>query len=203
MDTIGFGESSQPSWPPSIEGYSRVVGRARRARARPGRACRPPPGGVIAVEVAAAFPERVERLVLSSTPYADAEFRRRRADRPLTVDVAETSEDGSHLVGLRSRSGFYPPRRPDLLDRYVVDALRAGASRGAATVRCTRTGWRIGCRPCAPVLLVSATEDPYAYPEMARMAAAIPGARIARIEGGMVPLPDGHPRSSRTRSSRS
>jgi pimeloyl-ACP methyl ester carboxylesterase len=32
-------------------------------------------GGVIAVEVAATHPERVDKLVLSSTPYVDAEDR--------------------------------------------------------------------------------------------------------------------------------
>jgi pimeloyl-ACP methyl ester carboxylesterase len=196
MDTIGFGESTQPPWPPSVEGYARVVADLMDAlgierAALVGHHT----GGVVAVEVAAAFPDRVDRLVLSSTPYADEEFRRRRAERPLTVDVAEQAEDGSHLVALwASRAGFYPVGRPELLERYVLDALRSGPSReaGHGAVHAYRMEERLPSVR-APVLLVGATGDPYAYPELERMAAMLPGARVTQIDGGMVPLPDGWP----------
>jgi pimeloyl-ACP methyl ester carboxylesterase len=44
-----------------------------------------------------------------------------------------------------------------------------------------------------PVLLIGADQDPYAYPQLERMAAALPHAETAVIAGGMVPLPDGWP----------
>jgi pimeloyl-ACP methyl ester carboxylesterase len=46
----------------------------------------------------------------------------------------------------------------------------------------------IGLR--CPVLLVGATDDPYAYPALEPMRTALPDARVEVIEGGMVPLPD-------------
>ena len=150
---------------------------------------------MIAVEVAAAFPERVERLVLSSTPYADEEYRRSRAEGPFTVDVAEPSDDGSHLAALwQSRAAFYPQGRPELLERCVLDGLRAGPSReaGHRAVHEYRMEERVPSVR-APVLLLGATEDPYAYPELARLAVVLPDAQVAEVEGGMVPLPDGWP----------
>jgi pimeloyl-ACP methyl ester carboxylesterase len=197
MDTIGFGESTEPPWKPSIEGYAGAVrGVLEALELERVSLVGHHTGGVVAIEVAASWPERVDRLVLSSTPYADAEFRRRRAEQPLTVDVAEPSDDGSHLVGLwRSRADFYPAGRPELLERYVLDALRATVSRqaGHAAVHAYRMEERLPLVR-APVLLVGATADPFAYPELARMAAALPAARTVEIEGGMVPLPDGWPR---------
>jgi pimeloyl-ACP methyl ester carboxylesterase len=44
-----------------------------------------------------------------------------------------------------------------------------------------------------PTLLIGATADPYAHPQLARMAAALPAAEVVEIAGGMVPLPDGWP----------
>ena len=38
------------------------------------------------------------------------------------------------------------------------------------------------------------TADPHAYPSLPALRAALPGAAVAEIEGGTVPLPDGHPR---------
>jgi pimeloyl-ACP methyl ester carboxylesterase len=197
MDTIGFGESSEPPWAPSVEGYAGAVrGVLDALELERVSLVGHHTGGVVAVEVAASWPDRVDRIVLSSTPYADAEFRRRRAEQPLTVDVAEQSDDGSHLVGLwRSRADFYPEGRPELLERYVLDALRARASReaGHGAVHAYRMEERLPLVR-APVLLVGATGDPYAYPELVRMSAVLPTARVVEIEGGMVPLPDGWPR---------
>ena len=48
---------------------------------------------------------------------------------------------------------------------------------------------RIG-RIRQPVLLLRATDDPFASPHAAELAAHLHDARIVDIEGGMVPLPD-------------
>jgi len=76
----------------------------------------------------------------------------------------------------------------------MVDALKAGplAAEGhriVASFDVPEAASRISC----PVLLIGATHDPYAYPALARMRAAMPEASVEVIEGGMVPLPDQMP----------
>ena len=125
MDTVGFGDSHRLHDEPSIERYARGVIDFLSALSIPrcslvGHHT----GGVIAVEVAAAYPDRVEKLILSSTPYVDAEDRERRKTRP-PIDDVEPKEDGTHLAQLwQRRASFYPEDRPDLLTRFVLDALK-------------------------------------------------------------------------------
>lgn len=146
-------------------------------------------GGVIAIEVAARWPERVNRLVLSSTPLVDAANRERRAARTGPgVDEVEVRDDGGHLVDLwRGRAAFYPEGRPDILQRFVADALRvadphAGHRAVARYVMEDRLP-NIG----ANVLVVGHEADPHAFGAMNPLAAAL-GAETAVIAGGVVPL---------------
>jgi pimeloyl-ACP methyl ester carboxylesterase len=144
-------------------------------------------GGAIATELASAGPQNVTGLVLSSTALTDSTYR----GRPDESDV-DAGEDADSLR--RSRAGFYPPDRPDLLDRYVADALRAGPmARQGHSVVATYEMDEKPARLTMPVLLIGADHDPYAYPELERMQRALPHAQTAVIAGGMVPLPDGRP----------
>ena len=73
MDTIGYGESYKPPRRCDIEDYGRgaialLDGLGIRSTAIVGHHT----GAVIAMELAASYPERVERLVLSSSPFVDA-----------------------------------------------------------------------------------------------------------------------------------
>lgn len=145
-------------------------------------------GGVVAMELAVTAPGRVRRLVLSSTPFVDAAARELRLLRP-PVDAVEVEEDGSHLVALwRGRQPFYPSGRPDLLQRFVVDALRAAEpSCGHVAVSTYPMEQRIGLVR-APVLCVGHDADPHAFPDHDRLVAALADARSAIVRGGMVPL---------------
>jgi pimeloyl-ACP methyl ester carboxylesterase len=195
MDTIGFGDSYKPEKEVSMEDYGRAVilfldemgiGRTSIVGHHT--------GGVIAVEVAATHPERVNRLVLSSTPYVDAEDRERKKDRP-PIDEVQFREDGSHMKDLwQRRVGFYPEKRPDLLLRYVVDALKAGdgmekGHRAVARYRMEEKAPFIK----APTLVMAGTGDPFSYPRMGLLASNIKGSETAIIEGGMVPVVDQMP----------
>ncbi|MGE3928391.1 MAG: alpha/beta fold hydrolase, partial [Lautropia sp.] len=115
MDTVGFGDSMAPPWPPSIERWARVAGELLQVLGRPvAHVVGHHTGGVIAIELAAQLGERVASLVLSSTPYIDAAGRRLRRERP-PIDLVEPSSDGSHLQRLWGRRApFYPADRPDL-----------------------------------------------------------------------------------------
>jgi pimeloyl-ACP methyl ester carboxylesterase len=189
FDTPGFGGSAPVPGTPTIERWADAMGAALDALAvRRAVVVGHHTGGAIAVELAAQRPDRISGLVLSSTSLTDAAYREHPPDES-AVDAAQDAE------GLRrSRAGFYPEGRSDLLDRYVADALRAGRLTQLAhqVVGGYAMEHRIA-RLTMPVLLIGADRDPFAYPELERMRHAIPGAEVAVVVGGMVPLPDGWP----------
>ena len=194
MDTPGFGDSPALPGTPSIEAWAGAVLALMDALGL-AEACIAGhhTGAVIAMEVAARAPGRVPALVLSSCPMVDAARRAHHADK-VPVDMVTPDADGGHLPRLwRGRQSFYPPGH-ELLDRFVVDALRAGpmAVEGHRVVNRYRMEDRIGL-VAAPTLVIAATDDPHAFPAAPRVAAAIPGAEVVTIEGGTVPLPDAMP----------
>jgi len=193
MDTLGFGDFSKPPVEEdSIERWAEVAASLLDALGIERAAVvGHHTGAVIAVELAAAFPERIEAAVLSSAPLVDARYRAAHSGRAI-VDEVEPRPDGSHLTELwRLRQPFYPDGNIDLLERFVVDALQAGprAAEGHRTVARYEMETRLPLVRC-PVLLVAATEDPHAYGFVGALHAGLPTSRIAEIRGGMVPLPD-------------
>jgi len=195
MDTIGFGDSYRHEKESSIEDYGRGVINFLDAMSIDRTSMvGHHTGGVIAVEVAATYPERVDKLVLSSTPYVDAEDRERRKTRP-PIDEVAFKEDGSFLTELwQKRMGFYPKKRPDLLIRFVINALKVGER--------LEEGHRAVCRYKmedkvrlikAPTLVLAGTDDSFSYPRMKPLSENIKGSVTSVIEGGMVPLVDQMP----------
>ena len=148
-------------------------------------------GAAIATEMAAAFPARIDAAVLSAAPLVDGDFRASHAG-PVGIDNAVHFSDGSHLSELwRQRQPWYPAGDIDLLDRFMVDALKAGARavEGHAVVARYVMETRLPLIRC-PVLVIAPTADPHAYPSARRLADSIAGSRYVEVEGGMVPLPD-------------
>lgn len=194
MDTIGFGDSSRlPAGEDSIEAWAGVALTVLDAlEIEEAAVVGHHTGALVATELAGRAPERVRALVLSSMSMHSAQERQRLSSGRAVVDDVDPSPDGSHVLELwQGRAAFYPDGAVELLDRYLVDALRAGplAAEGhrVASRYETAAGLeRVGCA----VLLIGATADPYAYPHLARLRAALPQAEVAEIEGGMVPLPD-------------
>jgi pimeloyl-ACP methyl ester carboxylesterase len=196
MDTIGFGDSYKPIEDASIELYAKGVIRFLDAMGI-GRTSivGHHTGGVIAVEVAASFRDRVEKLILSSTPYIDAADREKRKTRP-PIDEVEPKADGSHLTELwRRRVPFYPKDRPDLLRRFVLDALKVWdrMEEGHRAVNKYRMEDKVPLIK-APTLVLAGTEDPFSYPRMKPLSEAIRGSRTAEVKGGMVPMVDQMPK---------
>ena len=195
MDTLGFGDSEKPSTPSSVEGYGRAViafldalGIERTSIVGHHT------GGVVAVEVAATHPDRVNRLVLSGTTCVDEEGRRIAAGWP-PIDLVEISADGSHLVKLwQKRMSYYPPDRPDLLHRLVLDCLRVidRVEDGHIAVDTYHMEDRLP-KIVAPVLLVCGKDDWASYPDQDRLLSYLPHAERVDVEGAGVPLPDHMP----------
>lgn len=197
MDTIGFGESTPlPSGRDSIEAWSEVLLDFLDAlRLDRVDLVGHHTGAVVAIQTAVRAPDRVRSVVLSSSPYDRPGAHDAAARGRSVIDEFEPRADGSHLLELWSaRAAFYPEGNVDLLERYLIDALKAGpraaeGHRVVARYDLVRAVAQIRC----PVLLVGATADPFAYPAFARLQAALPDAVSIEIEGGMVPLPDQFP----------
>lgn len=192
MDTAGFGASDPPPGAASIEAWAAVAAQLLDALGiASAHVVGHHTGGVIAIELAARHGRLVRSLVLSSTPYTGAAFRRARAERP-PIDAVEPSDDGAHLAALwRRRQGFYPPGRPDLLEAFVADALkvRGDVEGGHRAVASYRMEERI-VAVTQPVLAIRASQDPFAAPHAAEWLQHLPQAQLVEIAGGMVPLPD-------------
>jgi pimeloyl-ACP methyl ester carboxylesterase len=196
MDTVGFGDSSAlPAGEDSIEAWAAaaldlaaVLGLERLAVVGHHT------GAAIAVEMAAAAPKRIAALVLSACPYVDADRRARHHGKPV-IDEVSPAEDGSHLLALwRMRQPFYPEANPSLLERFIVDALKAGAlaGEGHRVVNRYLMETRLPLVQC-PSVVIAPTADPHVYPWAGKVAAAIRDCRVVEIENGMVPLPDQMP----------
>jgi pimeloyl-ACP methyl ester carboxylesterase len=195
MDTPGFGDSDAPPGEASIEGWAAAAGQVLTALGHARAAVvGHHTGAAIAVELAAAAPDRVAALILSACPLVDAARRAAAPGKPVIDEVASRA-DGAHLGQLWGmRRPFYPADRPDLLERFIIDALRAGprAAEGHRIVGRYEMEKRLPRLNC-PTLLIAPTADPHAYPHVGTLAAAIEGSLVLEIAGGMVPLPDQMP----------
>lgn len=196
MDTLGFGDSSRPPLAgDSIERWAEVAVQLLDALGvESAVVVGHHTGAAIAIELAAMHGHRVQAAVLSAPPYVDAAYRAAHGGAP-AVDSVERRADGSHLTDLwRIRQPWYPAGDVDLLERFVVDAIKAGprASHGHAVVARYRMEERLPRIAC-PVLVVAPTEDPHAWPRARPVAQAIAGSRIVEVPGGKVPLPDQMP----------
>jgi pimeloyl-ACP methyl ester carboxylesterase len=195
MDTIGFGDSYRPLQEHSIELYAQGVIQFLDVLALERvHLVGHHTGGVIAVEVAASYPERVDKLILSSTPFVDAADRERRKSRP-PIDEVQFKPDGSHLTELwQRRMPFYPNDRSDILTRFVLDALKVTdrMEEGHRAVNIYKMEDRVHLIE-APTLVLAGTDDPFSYPRMKPLAENIKNSKTAEIRGGMVPMVDQMP----------
>ncbi len=195
MDTVGYGDSDPlPQGEASIENWAKAA-HALLAALDITRAAvvGHHTGAAIAVEIAAAYPQTVAALVLSASPYVDA-ARRVAAQKghKAVVDEATPRMDGGHLAELWSmRQPFYPADRIDLLERFMMDALKAGprAAEGHRVVDRYEMERRLPSVRC-PTLVIAPTADPHAYPHAGKVAGSIVGSTLVEIANGMVPLPD-------------
>jgi len=140
-------------------------------------------GAVIAVEMAAARPERIERIVMSGPVYTDAAGR---AELMPWFKQWTVAPDGSHLLDKWQKMARWLPR-PPLVQRLVVDLFRAGeeSEQGHFAVAGYRMEDRLPLVRC-PALLLYCKNDPFASPERAvPLKAAFKPAREVTIAAGI------------------
>jgi len=189
IDLPGMGASDPLPGDASIEGYAAAVLAVADALGLDRfHVCGHHTGGVVAVELAAGTPERVLSLVLSSTPWVDDAARRARRATPPPVDVATHDAGGGHLTALwEQRSRHYPPGYA-LLDRYLIDALRArDSAEGHIAVGNYEMERRSPLVRC-PVLVIEHAADPFATRHTAALAERFRPAAVVSIEGGAIAL---------------
>jgi pimeloyl-ACP methyl ester carboxylesterase len=151
-------------------------------------------GAVIAIEIASSHPERVNKLVLSAAPYVDEARRNEILTRP-PVDKVDLKQNGSHLTEMwQIRMAFYPKNRPDLLTRFVTDALKAkeNIELGHRAVAYYGVPEKLPLIR-APTLVMCGTDDPYGFPDLRKIASRIKGSKVVEVPGGMVPMVDQMP----------
>lgn len=148
-------------------------------------------GAVVAQEMAVRAPDRVDALVLSAMPWVARP--REVSRREIGVDDADVSDDGRHLTDLwEQRRRYYPTGRPDLLNRFIRDALVPGLDplEGHRAVNRYAMAERISA-VVAPVLLVVPTADPFAVEALAPVRDGLVNARrvdICHVAGGLIPV---------------
>src|SRR5438128_11615137 len=166
MDTLGLGASDSPASDPSIELWAEGAFALLDALEEPRAAVvGHHTGAVIAVEMAASAPARVSALVLSACPFVDA-ARRAKHHGTRVIDDVEARTDGAHLAELWARrQPFYPADDIDLLQRFMIDALRAGemAAEGHRVLNRYRMEDRLGQIHC-PTLVIAPPGDPHVRP---------------------------------------
>lgn len=196
VDTLGFGPSDQPRqrWSISlfVDGVEDLIDALALARIS---IVGHHTGGVIALELAARYPERVRSLVLSGVPYVDRARRGRVAHRA-TIDGIPISDDGSHYQLLwNKRAGFYPPDRPDLMRRFMIDAVRVGerGEEGHIAVNEYRMEDRIGFVR-ARTLIVCGEHDRFSLPDVPKLRERISGAESTVLSGVEVSSADHDPK---------
>ena len=196
MDTIGYGDSYRPLTESiTIEDFGTAAVELLDALGiRRAHVVGHHTGSIIAIEIAATHPERVNRLVLSAAPYVDEERRNEILTRP-PVDKVDPKPDGSHLMEMwQIRMAFYPKNRPDLLTRFVTDALKAkeNIELGHHVVADYPVPEKLP-KIQAPTLALCGMDDPYCYPDLEKIGKGIKGCEVKGVPGGMVPMVDQMP----------
>ena len=188
IDLPGMGASEQHPDGPSIENYASAAAAAiEQSGLGPMAVCGHHTGGVVAVELAASRPHLVERLILSSTPWIDADERARRALKQ-PIDTVEPRTDGSHLLELWNQRAPFYDGSIDHLDRFVRDALRAddpaAGHLAVGRYRMEDAAERVRCG----VTLVEHRADPFASPHAPMLRHRFNASRVEVIKDGKVPL---------------
>ena len=194
MDTPGYGCSDRVPGQPSIADYAgAAIDLLDALRIERATIVGHHTGAVIAVEMAAAFAARVDRVVLSGPVYTDAAGREElgRFFKQWTV-----SPDGSHLLEKWTRMHQWLPR-PELVQRLVVDLFRAGeaSEQGHFAVAEYHMEDRLPLVRC-PALLLFGARDPFSTPERCEpLRQAFAPCRVASIDAGVFAAneqPDGY-----------
>lgn len=185
IDTPGYGNSFKPLGQYEIEDYARcLIGFMDALKIEKANVVGDHTGASIAVEAAAGYPDRLDKLVLCGCPYYEPEEREAKLTDPRFIPM-EIKEDGSHLMKIWGiPKSFAPHSTPESWHRMVVDYLVAGVH----AINAWHAVFRYDVKPRLPLikcrtLLISGSEDLF-LDRLETTANFIPRCRTKVIEGG-------------------
>lgn len=184
MDNPGYGCSDAPPRRPTVEEYAdTVVALLDHLDIPKAVLVGHHTGAILAVDIAARYPERVDRLALSGPHYMDAEMR----DMLRSISTQwRVQPDGSHMREKWDKfSGWVDD--PMIVHRVVTDLLRAGETSEYGHFACAdylmeNTLPKVN----VPTLLIVGSNDFFANtPKNEVFEQTIPDATKVMIDGGI------------------
>ncbi|MGP8080796.1 MAG: alpha/beta fold hydrolase [Dehalococcoidales bacterium] len=145
VDILGCGNSDQPVYKFGLEDYARnTIHFLDAMKIKKTNIAGHLLGASLAVEIAAAYPDRVEKIVLCSCINLDPALYKRMQDE-FRDKRMEFREDGSHLTDLwKSKYRMSrPPMSLENVQRTVVDYLRSGLGTRADDLHRALFEWEI------------------------------------------------------------
>jgi pimeloyl-ACP methyl ester carboxylesterase len=184
MDNLGYGCSDVPPRQPTVEEYAdTVVALLDHLEIPVAHLVGHHTGAILAVDIAARYPDRVALLGLSGPHFMDAEMRKLLHEISVQWRV---QPDGSHMMEKWEKfSGWTPD--PAVVHRVVTDLLRAGETSEYGHFACAEYLME-NTLPMvkAPALLIVGRNDIFANsPKNAVFAETMPDTEKVEIEGGV------------------
>ena len=157
LDVLGCGNSDQPAFKPQIEEYARNVIHVLDALKIEktnivGRLF----GASIAVEIAAEYPHRVNKLVLCDLLHVEPEVLN-KAEQEFRHETVIFKEDGSHLITVWNGRRAKPPIQLEMAQRATIEYLKSDLGRRAGESHHAKFSYDVGPRLPkikSPVLLL-------------------------------------------------
>jgi pimeloyl-ACP methyl ester carboxylesterase len=186
MDTMGYGMSDPPPPNPLVTDYARHVKEFASALGiKKAHFVAHHTGSTIAVEVAAAYPELVDKLVISGMPYFDPETRRQGLARLKASSPIKFTDDGSYIMEFWNRIRHYNPHsKLDHTHSTLAAAMVAGQRREDAHIAIFLYDEQKRLPLVeSPTLLISGSVDTF-IDQLAATAQLIPHCTTKVIPGG-------------------
>ena len=193
MDTLGYGESDKPSTLPTLEDYAKIVIMLMdELHLEKASFVGIHTGAKIAEMLAIKYPERVDKLVLSGPGIIDNDEMAKGAEEMFTP-LWNVTEDGSHITRAWQFWQEHAPLTPSLLNRIVIDHLRAGGADGKTGpygfIAVFRSDiYKHLSEIKAPTLILWGSDDlaSFGFPKEneEKVNKAIPRSKVVSIEGG-------------------
>lgn len=132
VDLLGYGNSDMPSQEYRVEDYAlNIIHVLDALNIKKTDIVGSRLGGSIAVEIAAVYPERINKLIIFECVYAEPEVREERVKLYFKkrTESRELKEDGSHLTDIWNEFLSQPYQNLEMRQRSLVDYIKVDLGR--------------------------------------------------------------------------